>query len=75
MGNKDKGNFWIGIGLVCVVLGATQIANPSSSHPTGRWSFILGPLFDAFGQVGPPMFSIVLGISFVVLGFSLRSKK
>ena len=75
MGNKDKGNFGIGIGLVGIVLGATQIAYPSSSHPTGRWSFILGPLFNAFGQVGPPMFSIVLGILFIIFGLLQRSKK
>jgi hypothetical protein len=75
MDNKDKGNANIGIGLCFLVLGMTQIAYSSSTRPTGRWSFVLGPLFDSFGQLGPPMFFIIFGVLFVVFGLSLRSRK
>lgn len=75
MDNKDKGNAGIGIGMCCLVLGITQVAYPSASRPTGRWSFVLGPLFDAFGLIGPAMLPIIFGISLVFFGFLLRNRK
>ena len=75
MNNKDKGNVGIGIGLVFLVLGLTQIAYPSGGRPTGRWSFMLSPIFDTFGQLGPSIIYIGLGVLLVIVGFSLRSKK
>jgi hypothetical protein len=75
MDKKEKANVYVGLGICSAALGFVKFAEPSSVRPTGRWSFIYGPLFDAFGQSGPAMAFVFIGAVFIGLGLFLRSKK
>lgn len=75
MNNKEKGNGNIGIGLCGVILGIAKLISPSLERPTGRWSFIFGPLFDLFGVSGVGLINVIIGVTFIYFGFYLRRKK
>ncbi|MDP1690701.1 MAG: hypothetical protein Q8L49_01845 [Burkholderiaceae bacterium] len=75
MNNKDKGLAFIGIGACLVVLALANLIQPSPARPTGRWSLIFGPLFDAFGPLGPALAFAGLGAGFALVGYILRGKK
>lgn len=75
MNNKDKGLAFFGLGGCLLVLGLAKFFDTSSLRPTGRWSLVFGPLFDAFGPPGPALGFIALGAAFACVGYVLRSKK
>ena len=75
MNDKDKGNAHIALGGCSLLFGLLDLTKTSVTRPTGRWSVIFGPLFDAFGPSGPAMASVVIGIVLIFFGIVLRSKK
>lgn len=42
----------LGIRLMALIAAAANALSGYTQRPTGRWSFVLGPLFDAFGSTG-----------------------
>lgn len=75
MNRRDKAIGYLALGVCLVAIGLFDVAQPTSGRPTGRWSFLLGPLFDVFGLVGPGMFSVAVGLVFGVAGLLLWRKK
>lgn len=52
---------FMGIGSVLVVLGVLRLVEPSSQAPSGRWSLVLGPIYESFGSFGLGFFFVALG--------------
>lgn len=59
--DKNKRNFWIGMGLVSMLLALSNEFDGAGQRPTGRWSWVTGPLFDAFGNRGISALWLAIG--------------
>jgi hypothetical protein len=65
---------FIGLGAVFALLGVVEFLESPQGRPTGRWSAILGPLHDHFGQNGVAIAFILIGAVLITLG-TLISKE
>jgi hypothetical protein len=75
MNHNDKSLANIAVGLCVLVVGISNLLDPPLVRPSGRWSAIFGPLFDAFGTNGPALALVAIGVVFIVFGIILRGKK
>lgn len=50
---------------MALIAAATNALNGYTQRPTGRWSFVLGPLFDAFGSTGITVAWLALAVVFL----------
>ena len=48
----EKAKLLIGLSTVCASLAANEYCNPTTHHPTGRYSWLFGPIFEKFGPKG-----------------------
>lgn len=55
----------LGIRLIALIAAAANALEGDSQRPTGRWSFVLGPLFDAFGNTGITVAWLALAVVFL----------
>lgn len=66
---------FVGVGIVFAVLGATRLYLSTDTAPTGRWAFVFGPIYKAFGPYGLSTTFIALGVVFMLIGVLLKEKK
>lgn len=67
---EDARKFVIVIGLVAWVMAIVEVVVPRVSAPTGRWSWITGTVFNAFGPYGMAVLWAVVGAA--LLGAAFR---
>ncbi len=72
---KLKANAFGGIGLVFFMLGIVQFIDEENSKPTGKWSFILIPIWESFGDRGIAFLWIIVGVMFIMYFLIERLKK
>jgi hypothetical protein len=71
---NSKSNIFIGIGLVSWSLGIANYFNPTKNRPTGKWSLILGPIWDKWGASGLVGYWIAFGAILILIGYVLRRR-
>jgi len=58
----DARRFCLVIGICCFALVVVELAAPRATAPTGRWSWLTAPIFEAFGSFGLAVVWAVLGL-------------
>jgi hypothetical protein len=67
--------FFVGIGIVSIVMGIIKYYEPSNSPPSGRWAFVLAPIYQAFGPQGVGIAFLLFGICLALVGLLLKETK
>lgn len=73
MSPKEKGNLWLGLSGLFLVLAATSYFSPSSAPATGRWAWLHNIFFNQFGPSGDFVLFLVLGCVGVLAAFKQYS--
>jgi hypothetical protein len=63
---EDSRRFCVAIGIVGWVLAIIEFVSPRTVTPTGRWSWLTAPIYEAFGAYGLAILW-ALGGAFLVL--------
>ena len=66
MSSKEKGNLWLGLSVLFLVLAATSYFSPPSAPATGRWAWLHNIFFNQFGTSGDFVLFLVLGCAGVL---------
>jgi len=66
--NKDDARrFCLVMGFVFFALVVVELAAPRATAPTGRWSWVTAPVFEAFGSFGLAVVWAVLGLFLIAV--------
>lgn len=65
----EKRMAYLGVGLISLIGAAANALDGYQQRPTGRWSFVLGPLFDAFGSHGITALWLAMGAFFLFVAW------
>jgi hypothetical protein len=60
--------------LIFLIMAGAEVLQPHFSRPTGRWSFLFGPIWDAFGWPGLAGYWLVLVIPCAIIFFAKDGK-
>lgn len=66
MNKKSAGN--IVVGLWAIIAGISHLIN-NGGRPTGKLEFILAPIYDAIGDTGYAIATMLVGILFLAAGY------
>jgi hypothetical protein len=70
LSKADAKKAGLAIGIGSLVMAITEIADPPVVAPTGRWSWLTAPIFEAFGPYGLCALWVVIGVFLIAV--SLR---
>ena len=68
----DAPRLCLALGFVAFVMAVLQLSYAQTSAPTGRWSWLIRPIYEVFGSVGLAAFFTILGLFLLIIG--LRKK-
>jgi hypothetical protein len=71
----EKANAWAGIGVLLLIMGGMKWITPDVPPFTGKWSWLYGPLYDAFGPRGTAVAMFSAGALFIVAAISTWLKE
>lgn len=57
------------VSLICLVAAVAEFIQPQLARPTGRWSILFGPIWDAFGWGGLVGYWVVMAAIFAAAYF------
>jgi len=57
----------LAVGLIALLMACSEFLNPQLTRPTGRWSFLFGPIWDAFGPTGLAAYWALAGLVFLAV--------
>ncbi len=72
---SQKRNLFVGLTAIYVVLALTEYMSPSQSRPTGRWAFIMGPIFDLGGSFALIMYWLAISLLLACVGSFMGRNK
>ena len=64
----DARRLCLALGIVGLVMSVLQLSYPQTSAPTGRWSWLIGPIYGFFGSFGIAAFFAALGLFLLIIG-------
>ena len=64
---ENPRKFCFVMAIVFFALVVVELSAPRATAPTGRWSWLTGPIFDAFGSFGLAVVWAVLGLFLVAV--------
>jgi hypothetical protein len=64
---SDARRFVLAIGIVAFVMVVVELASPRATAPTGRWSWLTAPIFEAFGSFGLAIVWAIVGLILVTV--------
>ena len=64
---EDSRKFCLVMAIVFFALAVVELAAPRATAPTGRWSWVTGPMFDLFGSFGLAVVWGALGLFLVAV--------
>jgi len=67
LSKADSRKFCIAIGIGAFTLALVEFLNPTTQPPTGRWSWMLAPIFNNFGSLGLSIYWVIVGILLILL--------
>jgi hypothetical protein len=70
----DARRFCLALGIGALVMALLQLLYPRTNAPSGRWSWVTGPLYDVFGSHGLAAFFAVLGVFLLSIGLSKQGE-
>ena len=70
--SSTKSQAAIAFALISLIMSISELLQPQLTRPTGRWSFLFGSIWDAFGSNGIAIYWLL--ISLVLAIFFFRSK-
>jgi hypothetical protein len=71
----QKSLAFFGLAALSAMRGIIEYTHPTVARPTGRWSFVVGAIFDLAGSFGLIILWLLICASFAVAGFLIRRKK
>jgi hypothetical protein len=72
---KEKGRIWLAFGLVFVALAVVEYLDTSDPSRSGRWSWIKRPFFEAFGDNGDVVLSLIAAMAAIIYGSVLLLRR
>lgn len=66
----DSKKFCLAIGIGAWALAIVDLVSPPPTAPTGRWSWLIRPIYELFGAYGLAVLYFVAGC--ILVGISLK---
>ena len=67
LSKEDARRFCLVMGIVFFALVVVELAAPRATAPTGRWSWLIAPVFEVFGPFGLAVVWAILGLLLIAV--------